>query len=215
MIFFWINTHFQFFFPDRRLQLLFNIEAVFAFLLVATIKCVSPFGFHHIGIVSPKQTNSKFYNSVIEPFKTETDEIPIWKKFHFWKKKRNFWSDQGFNPNARLQPELRTDIFNSKSDDVFSEPESLGSLSSIDSEGISSDGFDPELELNDMFTEPDPSGPGYWTSDVLSVGDPGQNDGFGILQDVQGDTEDPPQTEGFINPGVRLSYNMSAELFIV
>lgn len=182
---------------------------------MATIKCVSPFGFHHIGIVSPKQTTSKFYNSVIEPFKTETDEIPIWKKFHFWKKKRNFWSDQGFNPNARLRPELRTDIFNSKSDDAFSEPETLGSLPSMDSEGLSSDGFDPELELNDMFTEPDPSGPGYWTSDVLSVGDPGQNDGFGILQDVQSDTDNPPQTEGFMNPGVRLSYDMSAELFIV
>lgn len=188
---------------NHQSQFLFNMETIFIFLLAATIDCVSPFGFHHVGIVSPKQSESKLYNSLFETYKT--DNIPIWKKFHFWKKKRDFWTDDAFDPSSRFLSPENQDNFPPKTENIFSELKPYESFQFVDTQSEPSEDFDPEeMELNDMLQDSDPSDFGSFGPNVVPSDDSGLSGGFGVLQSNVKNTEHSHQTEGFINSGVSL-----------
>lgn len=190
---------------NHQSQFLFNMETIFIFLLAATIDCVSPFGFHHVGIVSPKQSESKLYNSLFETYKTETNDIPIWKKFHFWKKKRDFWNDDAFDPSSRFLSPENQDNFPPKTENIFSELKPYESFQFVDTQSEPSEDFDPEeMELNDMLQDSDPSDFGSFGPNVVPSDDSGLSGGFGVLQSNVKNTEHSHQTEGFINSGVSL-----------
>ncbi|XP_052676343.1 uncharacterized protein LOC128157765 [Crassostrea angulata] len=187
---------------NHQSQFLFNMETIFIFLLAATIDCVSPFGFHHVGIVSPKQSESKLYNSLFENYKTETNDIPIWKKFHFWKKKRDFWTDDAIDPSSRFLSPENQDNFPPKTENIFSELKPYESFQFVDTQSEPSEDFDPEeMELNDMLQDSDPSDFGSFGPNVVPSDDSGLSGGFGVLQSNVKNTEHSHQTEGFINSG--------------
>lgn len=192
---------------NHQSQFLFNIETMFIVLLAATIDCVSPFGFHHVGIVPSKQRESKLLNSLFEPYKTETEtnDIPIWKKFHFWKKKRDFLTDDAFDPSSRFLSPPHQDNLQPKAENIFSELQPYQSFQFVDTQSEPSENFDPEeMEANDMLPESDPSDLGSLVPNVVPADDSGLNDGFGVLQGKVRNTELSHQTEGFTNSGVSL-----------
>lgn len=208
------NVDFFFSLENHQSQFLFNIETLFIFLLAATIDCVSPFGFHHVGIVPSKQRESKLFSSLFEPYKTETNDIPIWKKFHFWKKKRDSLTDDGFDPRTRFLSPPHQDNFQPNAESIFSEPRPFEPFQFVDTQSEPSENFDPEeMELNDMLT--DPSDLGSWGTNVVPSDDSGLNDGFGVLQGKVRSSEQSHQTEGFINPGVSLADSMCMNYTVI
>lgn len=78
------------------------MEIIFIFFLVVIIDCVLLFGFYYVGIVLLKYSELKLYNFLFENYKIEINDILIWKKFYFWKKKRDFWIDDVFDFSFRF-----------------------------------------------------------------------------------------------------------------
>lgn len=164
------------------------------FLVAATLDCVSPYGFHSMGISPRKQNDIKIASPRDGPYGNEANEIPGWKKFHFWKRKRNYWSeDNPYSGQNLLDDQLN--MFDLNSEKSFNEPQNYDAFNLVNSRS-QNDIFDPELVYNDIKPEPElsSSGLGYWNlrKILLATGD----------DDLPTGIPSGEKKEGFAKPGV-------------
>ncbi|XP_062599966.1 uncharacterized protein LOC134261556 isoform X2 [Saccostrea cucullata] len=130
----------------------FNVEASFLILIAATLDVVLPFGFHSIGFVTPNRRESTFVDPILGPYKKETNEIPVWRKFHYWKRKRNDLYENQF-PVIESQSKNEPIISNTDTDVLFNEPKLYDPFDLDDFPSTPNDDLNPDLDLTDLLSD--------------------------------------------------------------
>ncbi|XP_061167935.1 uncharacterized protein LOC133176894 isoform X2 [Saccostrea echinata] len=207
----------------HQLYFWFNVEAGLLILIAVTLDVVLPFGFHNIGIVAPKTRDSTFLDPLLGPYKKETNEIPVWKKFHFWKRKRNDLYENSFH-GKEFQSDNKPNTFNTNSEVLFNEPKLYDPFDLEDFPSTPNDDLNPDLDFNNMLSDApssDMGDSGVWhtyeqgtnsenlLSNLLLQGSEDQYNTEG-LQTNEKKTRNPlTQREGYFPSGVNCAKTIS------